>query len=262
MRSPIRPRPNDPTVLLHHLDKPITELKVAVVTPTFNRATYLGQSFRYFANQIHPFAETRWFVLDDSAERSSHSFSLDQAGVEYRWLSSRMPLGEKRNELNRMARAWGADIICSMDDDDWYGPSYLQDMAALLLEHDECFVGSGGDYYYDVRNGRILFVYAVRPHTSCNGVLCYKAHVLRERGYDGKLHSAEERSFIGRDKILQHPDIKRVHLALASAHNTVSKRNYLIDPRCRTTLSLDDLPMDEADKRFYRALTAAAAAAG
>ena len=237
-----------------HLDKPLSSLKVAVVTPTFNRERFLGQSFRYFRAQHHPFAALRWFVLDDSPTRSQHPFCSGLSDVDYRWLDTRVPLGEKRNRLNRLAQTWGADIICSMDDDDWYGPSYAQDMAELLLQNDACFAGSGSDYYYDAWNHRILFVAPVRENASCNGVLCYKTFVLGERSYNSSAASGEEPAFIRRDPVLQHPAIQRVHLALAFAHNTVTKRNYVRDPRCQTALSLDDFPMQEADREFYRGL--------
>jgi len=50
---------------------------------------------------------------------------------------------------------------------------------------------------------------------------------------------------------LQHPDVKRIHLALAWGLNTVSKRGYLIDTKLRTPLTLDDFPMTDLDKQFY-----------
>lgn len=241
-------------MLLHRLNKPLAELKVAVVTPTYERDRFLGQSLRYFRAQQHSCAALRWFVLDDSATRSQHAFFNDAPDLEYHWLATRTPLGEKRNRLNRLAQAWGADIICSMDDDDWYGPRYVQDMTDLLRSSDACFAGSGDDHYFDARGQRVLFINAVRDHMSCNGVLCYKSFVLGERAYDSGAASAEEPAFIRRDKVLQHPDVRRIHLALAFEQNTVSKRNYLRDPRCRTDLSLDDFPMQEADRQFYRSL--------
>ena len=244
-----------PAALRCRLDKTLSGLKVAVVTPTFNRDRFLGQSFRYFRAQHNPFAALRWFVLDDSPARSGHPFFSGLPDVQYHWLDTRVPLGEKRNRLNRMAQTWGADIICSMDDDDWYGPGYVRDMAQLLLQNDACFAGSGSDYYYDAWNHRILLVPPVRENASCNAVLCYKTFVLGKRSYNSSAASGEEPAFIRRDPVLQHPAIQCVHLALAFAHNTVTKHNYVRNPRYQTTLSLDDFPMQDADREFYRGLT-------
>jgi glycosyltransferase involved in cell wall biosynthesis len=239
-------------MLSHRLDKTVCELRVAVVTPTYQRDSFLAQTHRYFGAQANPFAALRWFVLDDSPQRSAHPFFATDPSVDYQWLPERVPLGAKRNLLNDHARRWGSDIICSMDDDDWYGPDYLSDMATLLLENDGCFAGSGDDYYYDARGQRVLFVPAPREAMSCNGVLCYKTFVLESRRYDASARSGEEMAFIQRDRVLQHPDVGRIHLALASGFNTVSKRGYLIDTKLRTTLTVDDFPMTEADRVFYR----------
>jgi hypothetical protein len=241
-------------VLRSQLDKPLSGLKVAFVTPTFGRDHFLGQSLRYFKAQHNPFAALRWFILDDSPARSRHCFFSGTPDIEYHWRDTRVRLGEKRNILNRLAQTWGADIICSMDDDDWYGPSYAHDMAELLLQNDACFAGSGSDYYYDAHNHRILYVAPVRENTSCNGVLCYKTFVLGARSYNSDAAFGEEPAFLQRDPVLQHPAIERVHLALAFSHNTVTKRNYVLDPRCRTALTLADFPMQEADRQFYRGL--------
>lgn len=239
-------------MLRYRLDKTVAELRVAVLTPTYRREPFLAQSYRYFRAQHNPFGALRWFVLDDSPARSAHAFFDDDPSVDYRWLRERVPLGEKRNLLNDSAAQWGADIVCSLDDDDWYGPHYLSDMATLLVENDACFAGSGDDYYYDARGERVLFVPAPRDAMSCNGVLCYKTFVLGSRRYDAAARSGEEMAFVQRDEVLQHPDVKRIHLALASGFNTVSKRVYLTDPKFRTALTLDDFPMTDADRAFYR----------
>ncbi|WP_233865347.1 hypothetical protein [Paraburkholderia adhaesiva] len=91
-------------MLLHRIDKTLSQLKVAVVTPTYNRERFLAQSHRYFGAQINPFAALRWFVLDDSPQRSEHGFFSDDPAVDYEWANERLPLGEKRNRLNRKAK--------------------------------------------------------------------------------------------------------------------------------------------------------------
>jgi hypothetical protein len=230
--------------------------KIAIVTPSYGRPAYLNQVWSYIRWQ-RTAAALRWFVLDDSPEPHPEFHGRETPGLTYAWSSKRLVLGAKRNWLNVQALAWGAAYICAMDDDDWYGPSYVEDMQGILQA--SRFAGSGEDHYYDVLTGRILFAAAVRPNSSCNGVLCYRAEVVAKGSrYSDTANSGEEPAFIGRDLVAQHPDVKRIHLALAHPGNTVSKRNYRIDPRCQTTLTLDDFPMREEHKAFYRALTARA----
>lgn len=243
----------------YRLQKTIDALRVAVVTPTYERERFLARTWRYFDAQRQPFASLRWFIHDDSAHESAHAFTHGDARVDYVWTPHRMPLGAKRNALNARARAWGADIICSMDDDDWYGPGYLADMAALLLAHEGAFAGSGDDFYYFVKERKVLRIPAVRPGTSCNGVLCYKSAVLDSRAYDDSARSGEERAFIRDDFVAQHPDVSRIHLALAHARNTVHKRGYLRDPALVSHLTPGDFPMDAEDVAFYSTLSSESA---
>lgn len=112
-----------------------------------------------------------------------------------------------------------------MDDDNWYRPSYVQDMVNILRaspEHE--FVVSGENYYYDLVNNRILKIPAVHELSSCNGVLCYKAEVLKSRRYNSTAKFAEEAQFLKVEKIMQHPHIETVHLTQAHPQNTVTKK--------------------------------------
>ncbi|OKP63814.1 hypothetical protein BTE77_35250 [Ensifer adhaerens] len=232
-------------------------MKIAVVTPTHCRPDFLRQTLRYVRAQTVQ-AEVAWFILDDSPnpvlEQWAHA-----PNIFYVHVPEKLKLGEKRNRLNDMASAWGADLICSMDDDDWYGPDYLADMASLLAQPGVEIAGSGAIFFYHVQSGRILAPPAVRPMTTCNGVLCYRTSLLQVARYNLNSSSGEEPTFIGRRPVGQHPRIQHVNLALAHDTNTVSKRNYFLDRTCHTELSLEEFPMEEADRQFYRNLTAEAA---
>ncbi len=240
--------------LQYRFTQPIEQLKVAVVTPTYNRAVFLAQCYRYFMAQ-QGFATTHlhWFVLDDSAEPSWQGVN-DR--VHYQYISEKMPIGHKRNVLNAMALAWGADVICSMDDDDWYSATYVQEMVALLHGSDACFAGSSESFIYHWRMGKMVKIDAVgRANHSCNGVLCYKAIVLQHSQYSDKTESGEEPGFLnyGRYTLLQHPDVRKLSFAVAHSHNTVSKRNYFIKPDSGL-YSLDDFAISEEDRQFYHTL--------
>ena len=234
---------------------PKQKIKIAIVTPTYQRDFFLAQTLSYIEQQQQACFELRWFVLDDSVQISNHvTYFQDKKFVEYKWLEEKLPLGEKRNLLNQMAKNWGAEMICSMDDDDWYGPTYISEMYDLLFsQSDLLFSGSAEDYYYDLAHDRILRIPAFYPNSSCNGVLCYKVTALDQHHYQSTAQFAEESHFLNHAKVLQLPDIKRVHLALAHPNNTVSKKNFCSE-QYTTQLSLDDLPMLEKDKAFYRQL--------
>ncbi len=236
---------------------PNYQIKIAILTPTYNRDSFLLQTLSYIEQQKHTAVAIRWFVLDDSPQISAHEdYFKSKPFVQYEWKSEKIPLGKKRNRLNQLARAWGANIICSMDDDDWYGETYIQDMSEILMSHiDHEFVGSSEDYYYDVEKDRIIRIPQLTPTGSCNGVLCYKARVLKNHQYNASATFAEESQFLNKARVIQHPNVQKIHLALAHPNNTVSKKNFLADQYV-TTLTLDDFPMLEADKAFFRNLHA------
>lgn len=232
------------------------EHRIAVVTPTWERPRLLLQTLRYFfAQDVMRPENLHWFVLDDSAAPSSIS-RINDPRIHYVHLPRRATLGAKRNQLNEMARQWGADFICSMDDDDWYGPSYVGSMVALLQQQPgHQFAGSSKDYYYHLPTATVMQVGASGPDHSCNAVLCYRASALEGRRYDDSRQFGEEPSFLNGADVVQHPDIGKVHLALAHAGNTVSKESIFQTPACHTALQLSEFPMQPEDQAFYRRFT-------
>lgn len=232
------------------------KLKIAVLTPTYQRDQYLLQTRSYFQRQQMKNAELHWFVLDDSIQISTHHHIFENTlGMSYVWNAEKVPIGAKRNQLNQMALKWGADFVCSMDDDDWYGATYVAEMTQLLLDYPEFkFAGSGVDYYYEVKKNRVLKIPAVTELSSCNGVLCYRAEILTSHFYKDTAGFAEERHFLTGFPVIQQPNIQKLHLTLAHATNTVTKKNYCYGDKYLVDLSLDDFPMQEQDKQFYLAL--------
>jgi hypothetical protein len=89
-----------------------------------------------------------------------------------------------------------------------------------------------------------------------NGVLCYLTSALDSRRHDDGRRFAEEPSLLKGEFVAQHPDILRVHLALAHPGNTVNKDMLYQSLECHTELQLSQLPTQAEDQAFYRALTA------
>jgi hypothetical protein len=210
-------------------------VKIAIVTPTWNRPDFLRQTHRYVLGQNVGDAVVRWFVLDDSATALTDDWTTS-APVDYRWLPEKTALGRKRNMLNDAALAWGAD--------------YVADMVAILSGPDQ-IAGSGPHYYYHIASGKIVKIPAARPQSSCNHLLCYRASFLKTARSDDSRNFAEEASFLKGQAVAQHPDIAKVHFATIHPNNTVSKRNYILNPAYQTALTLDDFAMDAADRQFY-----------
>ena len=101
--------------------------KVSVVTPTYGRGHHMERLYRAFDAQTWPNKEL--VVLDDSPEPSPFMMTQTDPRVRYVHDPKRLSVGEKRNRLAELA---SGELLAHFDDDDYYGPLYLQKMAAYL----------------------------------------------------------------------------------------------------------------------------------
>jgi hypothetical protein len=82
-----------------------------------------------------------WLILDDSPVPSAFFTSLDDPRIHYQHhAGAPMTIGQKRNQLISAARS---DTIAHFDDDDFYGPVYLESMLARLAAGAEAAKFSG-----------------------------------------------------------------------------------------------------------------------
>jgi glycosyltransferase involved in cell wall biosynthesis len=83
----------------------------------------------YAAFQAQTWPNKELIVLDDSPEPSAFMTSLTDERVRYVHEKERMRVGLKRNRLAELA---SGELIAHFDDDDYYGPRYLEKMATYL----------------------------------------------------------------------------------------------------------------------------------
>ncbi len=93
---------------------------VSSILPTRNRAAFIRQALRCFDRQTY---ENRELVVVDDGDRSVARLCASRPGVTYIRLDSPTPLGTKMNLGIERSRG---TIIHKMDDDDYYGPHFLQ----------------------------------------------------------------------------------------------------------------------------------------
>jgi glycosyltransferase involved in cell wall biosynthesis len=90
---------------------------VSIITPSFNRQKYLPLLAQSVAGQSYKNIE--WLIFDDSPEKMQNV----PGQTHYFHSDSRISIGQKRNYLAEKARG---EIIVHFDDDDYYGPEYIQ----------------------------------------------------------------------------------------------------------------------------------------
>jgi glycosyltransferase involved in cell wall biosynthesis len=102
---------------------------VSCIMPTYNRRRFIPQALRCFANRTYRNAEL--IVVDDS-ERSVRSLCEGPEGVRY----LRVPVSTTGAKMNIGIEAARGDILQKIDDDDYYGPRFLESSVEHLLGKD------------------------------------------------------------------------------------------------------------------------------
>jgi glycosyltransferase involved in cell wall biosynthesis len=113
-----------------------TPITVSVTCPTFNRQGRHESLYRSFHQQTYPHRDL--WVLDDSPAPSPFFTRLQDEHVHYVHMPGpHLSTGAKRNWL--IAHSSGS-VIVHFDDDDWYGPGYVQAMLDRLVRADADFI--------------------------------------------------------------------------------------------------------------------------
>ena len=128
----------------------------SVIIPLYNKAAYIEKAIRSVLNQTYQ--EFELIIVDDG----STDESLKIAKNVMSFLSP--PLGgwgvtHQQNQGVSTARNNGVkaakyDYIAFLDADDWWEPTYLEEMKQLILDFPQA--GIYGSSYYKVKNGRFI----------------------------------------------------------------------------------------------------------
>ena len=116
--------------------------------PLYNKAPYVGKAVESVVGQTY--GEWELVVVDDG--------STDGSGDTVKaFTDNRIHLMRQENAGVGMARNNGVaashgEYLCFLDADDWWEPTFLAEMAALIERHPDA--GIYGTGYYIVKNGR------------------------------------------------------------------------------------------------------------
>jgi glycosyltransferase involved in cell wall biosynthesis len=107
---------------------------ISIVTPTYRREALLTAQLQQLHRQT--VEDWEWLILDDSPQPSPHFSQARDRRVRYHHhAGAKLTIGAKRNWLVERA---SSDVIAHFDDDDYYAPGYLAEMAG--------HIGSGADF--------------------------------------------------------------------------------------------------------------------
>lgn len=121
-------------------------MKISVITPTADRLRFLQGTYRLLKQQ--KYSNWEWLIYDTSCKPTHFSDSR----VIYLFDEGVVSIGEKRNRL--IERATG-DAIVHFDDDDYYAPTYLENVVSYLKK--AFFVKLHGWFSYDLKTRQIYY---------------------------------------------------------------------------------------------------------
>lgn len=241
-------------------------IEVTVVTPTYNRRTFIPALIAIYRSQTYPKEKMEWLIADDGKE--SVQDLIEEAAktipnVRYFRLEDKMRIGAKRNFLNREAK--GA-IIVAMDDDDYYPPDRVEAVVTAFQKYPRVdLAGSSEMNYYYTDLKQVFTVGPFGQNHATNGTMAWRKRYSDTYHYDEHVVYGEEESFLQKFKfpmIQLHP-MKSI-LVICHSDNTVDKvkmrEEHLTDSRnhpskMRPSLwTLQDIVKDASLLAFYRSL--------
>ena len=151
---------------------------VSVLCPTYERQRLLPVLIQQYIDQDYPAERRELLILDDSATRSRDFDSKNRfqkcsndKSIRYEHVTSKMPIGQKRNWLLNKARG---DIIVWMDDDDVYTKDRISKSVRVLTSDSSIdVIGVKSTVFYHVDTCRFSFVRHRRPNYTCNNILAH-----------------------------------------------------------------------------------------
>jgi len=233
---------------------------VSIVTPTYRRQPFMEQLLRCVRLQDYPQSLIETIILDDSPEPLVlREEWTDGLNVRLIRSNAKVPLGEKRNRLNRFA---DGKIIVAFDDDDYYPSTRVSHAVEMLQSSGMKLAGSSLLLRWFVAADRLAALGPFHDRHSCNGAFAYTSGYARRHAYDAGAGDREEPSFTRNytEPMVQLDSVKTM-LAIAHHENTVPKTNeamtqcLLPDPVRFPGLTQSnwlDLVPDEESRAFYR----------
>jgi len=149
----------------------------SIIIPLFNKAPYIEKAIRSVAVQTYQVFEL--IVIDDGSKDDSLE-KLRVLSSEFRVKNpdfyTKVRIIEQPNQgvsttRNNGVKLANYDYIAFLDADDWWEPTFLEEMKALVDELPDA--GIYGSSYYKVRNGKFLIPNIAVDNTFEKGYIDY-----------------------------------------------------------------------------------------
>jgi len=208
--------------------------KISILIPTYNRSKFIQLCIMNILRQDYPKELLEVIILDDSDSQTPFIENeeyikkvLFPIKLNYIKQKQRMTIGEKRNKLIKLSKN---KIICFMDDDDIYLPTYISYSYKTLKDNKAGLVGSN----------QMMFIY---PHNDfkSTGIDCgekkffiHEATMMMTKKWYNSSNKFEKSSkgegvelIQANDKKVFITDIRQLMVCICHKNNTIDKSRFL-----------------------------------
>jgi glycosyltransferase involved in cell wall biosynthesis len=203
-------------------------IEVSVITPTYNRRTFIPILIEIYNAQTFPKEKMEWIIIDDgriSVEDLFQEAAKTIPNIRYIRKEEKMRLGAKRNELNKEARG---QIIVAMDDDDYYPPDRVQSVINAFNKNPTIeLAGSSEMNLFYLDNKKTYTIGPYGPNHATNGTMAWRKSYSDKHKYNEYVTHAEEATYLDNfaNPMIQLPPLSTI-LVICHTDNTVDKTTF------------------------------------
>ena len=220
---------------------------VSILIATQDRHRFIPHLMSCILAQTYPHDRIQLVVGDDGLQSSGPLFPKGTLFTRYPY---KVTIGKKRNDLKRQAKG---DIIVTMDDDDYYFPSYIEHVVEKLTstENSGLAVLTSSYIFYP---SRWLLEISGPWNTGWPGAsYAYTKDYAKKHHYDKQATSGEEWSFTDRYNIVPVVlDPELTMIVISHKHNTSNKNTLVQRQTCDKNIT--ELIKNDNLIRFYQHL--------
>lgn len=221
---------------------------VTIVTPTCNRHENFEIAIRNYKKFNYPREKLYWIILDDSLDDSLKKQLPDDKSIRYIYNSKKETIGAKRN---RLASESNTDVICHMDDDDYYYPDSVKIRVIAMLAYKKSVSGCIQYNCYNIVDDT-QFIASGKEELMNIGEasLCYLKDYWNKYKYNDTDTHEESIHFL-KDNACNYVDIPCFWILLSITHKNNTSGRRAIAPVLAFSF-LDALPV--ADFEYIKEL--------
>jgi glycosyltransferase involved in cell wall biosynthesis len=205
--------------------------EISVLVPTYNRSKFLPLFLMNLKSQSYPHDKLKIIIDDDGTDKFIKDINevrriLHPMQVQYIKDKPKRSIGKKRNDL---IKACDTKILCFLDDDDIYMPSYIEHSYNTLKEKKAGCVGS--DKMIFCMTDRNFDLHAI--DCGNRAVMIHEATMMMtKRWYKASARFANNSAgegkniFAGHEKNVAITDIMKCMCCVQHGENTISKLQF------------------------------------